>query len=399
MVETIDTTKKNRTSRVVDSPLLTDSDDEDDTDFYDALDVFQSNAFRPSPDTVRQSSRLEAMILADEETKTIMIQVEDEEPEERDMLPWLKDPNAKISIWSVIKDNIGKDISKISVPVFFNDPTSLLQKCAQSMEYNDLLDRAGLEPDPVKRIALIAIHGATQLTICERTASKPFNPLLGETFEYVTKDFSFLSEQVTHHPPVTANYCRSNKGLYTLVNNQKTNTKFNGKYMGLVQQFRTYIELDKFNERYEMEMPVMSAHNLVIGKLYVDIGDQMTVRKVTLRDGSMNQGRDETCILNFHRSGFFAKQEFKLDGEVTISDGSKRKKMLFVEGKWNGSIAWKTMENGKPVGEFENVWTKRPYPEQWESMYGMSHFSIQLNYFPKRLHNVVAPTDTRRRQD
>jgi hypothetical protein len=32
-------------------------------------------------------------------------------------------------------------------------------------------------------------------------------------------------------------------------------------------------------------------------------------------------------------------------------------------------------------------------------MYGMSHFSIQLNYFPKRLHNVVAPTDTRRRPD
>lgn len=32
-------------------------------------------------------------------------------------------------------------------------------------------------------------------------------------------------------------------------------------------------------------------------------------------------------------------------------------------------------------------------------MYGMSHFSVQLNYFPKRLQNVVAPTDTRRRPD
>lgn len=77
------------------------------------------------------------------------------------MLPWLKDPNAKISFWAIIKDNIGKDISKLSVPVFFNDPTSLLQKCAQSMEYNELLDRAGTEPDSAKRIALIAIHGIT----------------------------------------------------------------------------------------------------------------------------------------------------------------------------------------------------------------------------------------------
>jgi hypothetical protein len=29
----------------------------------------------------------------------------------------------------------------------------------------------------------------------------------------------------------------------------------------------------------------------------------------------------------------------------------------------------------------------------------MSHFMLQLNYFPKRLHSVVAPTDTRRRPD
>lgn len=52
---------------------------------------------------------------------------EDEEPLEREELPWLKDPNAKISIWAIVKDSIGKgDISKMSVPVYFNDPTSLL---------------------------------------------------------------------------------------------------------------------------------------------------------------------------------------------------------------------------------------------------------------------------------
>lgn len=51
----------------------------------------------------------------------------DEEPLEREELPWLKDPNAKMSIWTVIKDSIGKgDLSKMSVPVYFNDPTSLL---------------------------------------------------------------------------------------------------------------------------------------------------------------------------------------------------------------------------------------------------------------------------------
>lgn len=54
------------------------------------------------------------------------------------------------------------------------------------MEYNYLLDLAAEEPDPLRRIALVAIHHATQYTMMERAISKPFNPLLGETFEFVT---------------------------------------------------------------------------------------------------------------------------------------------------------------------------------------------------------------------
>ena len=308
------------------------------------------------------------------------------------MLPWLKDPNAKISFWAIIKDNLGKDISKLSVPVFFNDPTSLLQKCAQSMEYNELLDRAGTEPNPAKRIALIAIHGISQVTICERTVSKPFNPLLGETYEYVCNDFSYLAEQVSHHPPITANYCRSNKGLYSLFTNQKTNTKFTGKMLALTQQYRTYIDLDKFEERYEMIFPVMSAHNLVIGSMYIDVGETMTVRKV-------GQIESEIATINFTRRGWFSKEAFKCDGEVSVFDinTGSRKVVYNIYGNWNNEIYLIAVSGGKPVGEAELIWRKKPYPELWDHMYGMSHFSLQLNYFPKRLHNKVAPTDTRRR--
>lgn len=55
-----------------------------------------------------------------------------DDPPERDVLPYFKDPKKKISVWAIIKDSIGKDISKLSVPVYFNDPTNILQKCACS---------------------------------------------------------------------------------------------------------------------------------------------------------------------------------------------------------------------------------------------------------------------------
>ena len=57
-------------------------------------------------------------------------------------MPFLNDPKVKISIWAIIKDSIGKDISKMSVPVYFNDPSSILQKQASTLEYADLIDQA-----------------------------------------------------------------------------------------------------------------------------------------------------------------------------------------------------------------------------------------------------------------
>ena len=71
--------------------------------------------------------------------------------------------------------------------------------------------------------------------------------------------------------------------------------------------------------------------------------------------------------------------------------------MLLISGNWNSEIYLQKMKPAK--GENEMIWKKSPYPEQAEMMYGMSHFSLQMNYFPSWLHNKVAPTDTRRRPD
>ena len=62
----------------------------------------------------------------DEEELRDQSEVIDTAPLERDVLPYFKDPKVKISVWTIIKDSIGKDISKLSVPVYFNDPTNIL---------------------------------------------------------------------------------------------------------------------------------------------------------------------------------------------------------------------------------------------------------------------------------
>ena len=263
-------------------------------------------------------------------------------------------------------------MSRFGVPVYFNDPTSLLQKCAQSMEYNYLLDLAAKEQDPVRRHALVAVHVVTTLTICERTATKPFNPLLGETFEFVTDDFEYLAEQVTHHPPVTACYCKGRKSNYLYQTNQKTNIKFSGKNLLMSQQFRAYVDLPDYNERYEVEFPIMSLHNFIIGTPYIDIGETMKIHK---------SDSNQKVIINFHRRGWFGKDKdvAKLEGEVCLeTDASKKKKkyepLMAITGNWNGEIYLQAIKPSK--GESQMVWKKAPYPEQADMMYGMSHFSL-----------------------
>jgi len=43
-------------------------------------------------------------------------------------------------------------------------------------------------------MAVVGVFGITILTSIEKTNTKPFNPLLGETFELVTDDFEYISE-------------------------------------------------------------------------------------------------------------------------------------------------------------------------------------------------------------
>jgi hypothetical protein len=157
-----------------------------------------------------------------------------------------------------------------------------------------------------------------------------------------------------------------------------------------------YIDLHKWNERYEVEIPIVSTHNLIVGDLYLDVGGSMTVRKV-YHDGFSKPmpEREETAVINFYRRGWFSKEACKCEGEVTYLDGMARKKAFKIFGHWNEKLFIQDLRTD--TAEPEQVWERAPLPDNWRYMYGLSHFSLQLNYFPKRLQNLVAPTDTRRR--
>lgn len=111
---------------------------------------------------------------------------------------------------------IGKDMTKMTLPVSFNEPTSLLQRVAEDMEYTDLLDIAADRSDSLERMLYVAAFAASEYASTIGRVAKPFNPLLGETYEYVRPDkgYRFFVEQVSHHPPIGAAWAESPKWDY-----------------------------------------------------------------------------------------------------------------------------------------------------------------------------------------
>lgn len=118
-------------------------------------------------------------------------------------------PNKKIKIFSLIKQFIGKDLTRCSIPVSLCEPISFLQRTAEILEYYSILSSAIHEESAYVRFSKIFGFFFVPLLCSTNNFKKPFNPLLGETFEYERFGVKYLSEQVSHHPPISAYHMES----------------------------------------------------------------------------------------------------------------------------------------------------------------------------------------------
>jgi len=97
------------------------------------------------------------------------------------------------------------------------------------MEYNDLfIEKACSEADPLVRMLLLTAQAMTSYAGIDRMPTKPFNPILNETYEYFSPTYKFVSEQVSHYPPVSAYFVKGDAG-YTIQGDSQTKSKFSGK--------------------------------------------------------------------------------------------------------------------------------------------------------------------------
>ncbi|XP_019751018.1 oxysterol-binding protein-related protein 6 isoform X3 [Hippocampus comes] len=288
-----------------------------------------------------------------------------------------------INLWNILRNNIGKDLSKVSMPVELNEPLNTLQRMCEELEYSELLDKAAETEDPFERMVLVAAFAVSGYSSTYyRAGSKPFNPLLGETYECIREDkgFCFFSEQVSHHPPISACHCESKN--FTFWQDVRWKNKFWGKSMEILPVGTVSLMIPRFGDHYEWNKVTTCVHNILSGRRWIEHYGEITVRNT--------KSSACLCKLTFVKGNYWSSNVNEIQGFVMDQEGKVIHRLF---GKWHEGLYCGVPPSAKCI------WRPGSMPTDYELYYGFTRFATELNELCPELKDVLPRTDARFRPD
>ncbi|XP_014427194.2 oxysterol-binding protein-related protein 6 isoform X3 [Pelodiscus sinensis] len=290
---------------------------------------------------------------------------------------------SNINLWNILRNNIGKDLSKVSMPVELNEPLNTLQHLCEELEYSELLDKAAETDDPYERMVLIAAFAASgYASTYYRAGSKPFNPVLGETYECIREDkgFRFFSEQVSHHPPISACHCESTNFVFW--QDIRWKNKFWGKSMEILPVGTLNVTFPKYGDYYVWNKVTTCIHNILSGRRWIEHYGEITIRNT----------KSSVCIckLTFVKVNYWNSNVNEVQGVVMDQEGKVVHRLF---GKWHEGLYCGIAPSAKCI------WRPGSMPTNYERYYGFTRFAIELNELDPVLKDILPTTDARFRPD
>uniref|UniRef100_A0A672PCP4 Oxysterol-binding protein n=1 Tax=Sinocyclocheilus grahami TaxID=75366 RepID=A0A672PCP4_SINGR len=294
----------------------------------------------------------------------------------RTVLPAHSTDNSHIGILTILYNNIGKDLSRVSMPVALNEPLSLLQRVSEELEYSELLDIANHTDDPFERMVYVAAFSISGYAWASwRNRYKPFNPVLGETYENVQEDhgFRYIAEQVSHHPPLSA--CHAESDNFSFWQDQRWKYKFWGKSVEIVSTGMVNVTLPNYGDHYEWNKAVTCIHNVFSQQRSLEHYGDIVIRNLN--------NNECTCKITFVKVSFMQGTVLDRVGRVLHRFG----------GSWHEGIFCDTLPNP------QCIWKPNPQPDDYFDYYGFSQYARELNELTPDIKDKLPLTDTRFRPD
>jgi len=284
------------------------------------------------------------------------------------------------------------------------------------------LIRAVTQQDPVKRMVEVTTWILATLTVTPQNGFagiKPYNPVLGEQFKcsWEHEDGSYthlVSEQVSHHPPVTAlEFRNKNHGIhYTSTGEFKA--KFRGNYVDSCVEGLHILNFETLGESYEIVWPTLVARGIVWGNARIEHGANLTVTctKTGLKSvvnfdhsdhklaGHIYNGKDKIIKIDGVLTGqIIAKDEKTKEKQVLIDAPTYKRLKYIVEDittqPENASRrVWHTVTYALKTGDLDNAAKYKTEIEEYQRKLARERKENQETWVPRLFVDTNQKSDT-----
>ncbi|XP_012877646.1 PREDICTED: oxysterol-binding protein-related protein 9 [Dipodomys ordii] len=244
---------------------------------------------------------------------------------------------------------LGMDLTKVVLPTFILERRSLLEMYADFFAHPDLFVSISDQKDPRDRMVqvvkwyLSAFHAGRRGSV----AKKPYNPILGEIFQchwtlpndteentelvsegpvpWVSKNsVTFVAEQVSHHPPISAFYAECFNKKIQFNAHIWTKSKFLGMSIGVHNIGQGCVSCLDYDEHYILTFPNGYGRSILTVP-WVELGGECSIN-------CSKTGYSANIV--FHTKPFYGGKKHRITAE--IFSPNDKKSFCSIEGEWNG---------------------------------------------------------------
>ena len=257
----------------------------------------------------------------------------------------------------------GKSILNVSFPVFIFDKRTLHQAfCHEHRLAPFYLTRAAHSPDVLERLKWVTVHLISFLHLTT-TQIKPFNPLIGETFQCRIVNLKLYLEQTANHP-ITANfYGIDDDKTYEMFGYQITDASVTPNTVMATRLGLYYIKFLKDNTIFRIRIPDALVRGITMGDRLFSYENKCLVMDITNRIcayiemnppekksgggmlGSFFNNKKRTNFPDFFQGHIVHSKYVQVDENAsnhTLSKGYTS--ICKISGEWTGSLRFDDVE-------------------------------------------------------
>ncbi|CAF2148709.1 unnamed protein product [Rotaria magnacalcarata] len=333
-------------------PISSYSSSDDDNDFFDADESIDVSVFSPTTVQEQADDKVtmndnpinETTPPSDTQIPFEIYESAYEEGLEEELAPI----DGTIISHLISQARISMDLTKITLPTFILERRSFLEMLADFLAHPDEFVNVTDHQTPRDRFIqvvkwyLSAFHAGRKSAV----PKKPYNPILGETFQClydigsssssndaIAKDgpvswasdnhVTFIAEQTSHHPPIASFYAECPAKHIQIDGCLWTKSKFLGLSVAVHMIGDATLTLLDHDERYVITFPSAYGRS-ILGVPWFEMGGKVTIDC---------EKTGYTANIEFLTKPFYNGKKHQIIGTLF---GPDKKEFCKIDGEWNG---------------------------------------------------------------